>query len=96
MDEQTRTAVEISKLTFLVENLYALVLRELGAEEHDVDRLADEMRRQATALPARTYGPQSSPQRQREHLELLAHRLDSFWSDVRERIRSDQGRNGQP
>lgn len=90
MDEPTRIAVELSKLTFIVENLYALVLRDFGADESDVDRLADEMRRQATALPARTYGPEASPDRQREYLELLAHRLDSFWSGVRERIRSAQ------
>ncbi len=88
MDENTRYAVELSKLNFLLENLYALVLREAGAGADDVLSVADEMRRQATDLPGTSYGPKPSPEKQQQFSELLGHRLDMFWAGVQERMLS--------
>lgn len=88
MDEQTRFAVEISKINFLLENLYAISMRNAGIDADGVEVVADEMRRQATDLPAKSYGPEPTPKAQREYMELLGHRLDAFWSGVQERLRS--------
>ena len=92
MDEIERISIELGKINFLLDSLYALVLRDMGATAADIGPLADEMRRQATELPATVYGQQPSPERLRQHTELLAARLDQFFVGVRKRLETDQAR----
>ncbi len=79
-------SVELSKINFVLENLYALTLHRFGASADDVDDLADEMRRQFTELPATTYGEQQSPEAEAEWRERGGDRLDRFFAGVRHRI----------
>lgn len=83
--------IELSKINFLLENLYALVFRELGADPEDIDGVADEMRRQIS-LPASTYGGAPTQEELRQFQEIAAQRLDMFFAGVRSRLRSDQDR----
>ncbi len=91
MDEKSEAFIEVefSKINFLLENLYALVLRELGANHEDVPRLAEEICRQAT-LPATVYGAETSEEQLAALQELSSHRLAMFFARVRDRLRSDQ------
>lgn len=85
-------SVEISKINFLLENLYALYLRDMGVSHDQIPAFADEMVRQAV-LPGTTYGPGSlSKEEQEARQDLLEHRLAMFASGVRDRLASDQGR----
>lgn len=52
--------IEVSKINFLLENLYAVNFRNHGATPDDVDGVSDELCRQAL-LPATTYGPDQDP-----------------------------------
>jgi hypothetical protein len=87
MDETT--AVELTKINFILENLTTLILQQFGASASDVTRIADEMRRQATEVPGTTYGPGSLDKDR--YLELLGQRLDIFWAGVRDRLAQGQG-----
>jgi len=89
MEMEERAAVEFSKINFLLENLYALVLRELGASHEDVPRLVDEICRQAE-LPATIFGETPSEEEMAAMQEQLSLRLAMFFSGVRERLRSDR------
>lgn len=86
--DDLRHVAEISKINFLLENLYGLVLREIGASHEDIPRLTDEICRQAM-LPGSTYGPAGTPEETSAQTELVAHRLAVFFSGVRDRLRSD-------
>jgi len=83
--------VELSKINFLLENLYAIVFRKLGATADDMEGVATEMVRQAS-LPASTFGREMPPEEMRQYQEMLAQRLDIFFAAVRQRLASDQGR----
>ncbi len=80
--------VELSKINFLLEILFAVVLRNDGIDPDGVAALADEVRRQATELPQTTYGQEPTEQQRLQHTELLAQRLDMFFSGVRYRVQS--------
>lgn len=80
--------VELSKINFLLENLYALTLRNMGATSDEIPVLADEIRRQATELPATSYGKEPSEEEMRQHTEMVGQRLDMFFAAVRERMQT--------
>jgi hypothetical protein len=82
--------IELSKLNFLLENLYALVLQGLGATPDDVETLATEMVNQCR-LPASTFGAAISREELLQGQEMLAQRLDLFFAGVRQRISTDRG-----
>ncbi|WP_419808364.1 hypothetical protein [Sphingomonas sp.] len=88
MDDTTALGAELSKINFLLENLYALVLRDMGAGAEHVAGIADEMRRQLTDLPADVHG--SGPADTDQLQEVAAQRLDMFWARVRDRLASAQ------
>lgn len=77
--------VEISKLNFLLENLYAITLKDHGATPENVDEFSEELCRQAM-LPARPYGSQPEEQKLLEFQEKLSHRLAMFLAAVRDRV----------
>lgn len=83
-------SLEISKINFLLENLYAITFRDHGADADDVHRIADEMRRQFTELPASAYGWSPTPEELRQYAEAAAQRMDLFFAAVRDRLRSAQ------
>lgn len=89
MDEEWmhRTSIELSKINFLLENMYAVSLRDHGAGPEDVDDLSDEMCRQAL-LPATIYGADQGPEHLQQFQELLGHRLAMFFAGVRKRLES--------
>ena len=87
MDNDLRFGAELTKINFLLENLYALVLRDAGASHEDVPDLADEVCRQAS-LPADVYGPNDDAEAIAALSELVEHRIASFFARVQDRMRS--------
>lgn len=87
MDDDLRFGAELTKINFLLENLYAMFLRDAGATHEDVSDMSDEVCRQAS-LPAVVYGPEADPATAKAHAELVEHRLASFFSRVQDRMRS--------
>lgn len=87
MDSE-RIEAEISKINFLLENLWATHLRDAGVSHEDVPQLADELSRQAL-LPAGQYGggDEASVARQQD---LVAHRIQMFFVAIRDRLRQVQ------
>jgi len=83
MDDQP-LSVELSKINFLLENLYAMTLKNHGAALSDIDDLADEMSRQAM-LPPTIYGSAPAPTEIQAAQEMLAHRLAMFFAGVKDR-----------
>lgn len=84
---------ELSKINFLLENLYARTLVNHGYCPDDVEDLADEMCRQAQ-LPGTRYGSVDE-EFEAEQRDLLEQRLAMFFSQVRDRVKQAQGRDGR-
>lgn len=82
-----RFGAELTKINFLLENLYALYLRDQGISHDRIPDLSDEMCRQA-ALPGPTYGPGDDEEAIRQLQELVEHRIAGFFSRVQDRLRS--------
>lgn len=87
MDDNFRFSAELTKVNFLLENLYALVLRDAGATHDDVPDLSEEICRQAR-LPAQVYGPEDDADSRAAHADLVEQRIASFFARVRDRMRS--------
>lgn len=87
MDNDLRFSAELTKINFLLENLYALHLRDAGATHEDIPDLSDEVCRQAT-LPPDVYGPDDDPEAIAALSELVEHRIASFFARVQDRMRS--------
>lgn len=87
MDDDLRFGAELTKINFLLENLYAMFLRDVGATHEDVSEISDEVCRQAR-LPAVVYGPETDQATAGAHAELVEHRLASFFARVQDRMRS--------
>lgn len=87
-DWQRAIEIEVSKLTYLLENLYAVSFRDHGATPDDVDAMSDEMCRQAL-LPATSYGSDPRQEELHQFQELLSHRLAMFFARVRDRVAQD-------
>lgn len=85
--ERIALAAEISKINFLLENLYAIVLRDAGASHADIPELAEEVVRQA-GLPGTVYGSGTDPETTAAIREMVGHRIAMFFSQVQERLRS--------
>lgn len=79
--------IEVSKLNFLLEGLYALRFTDHDADPSDVDAASDEFCRQAM-LPPSSYGPDQDPEYMQQFQEMLSHRLAMFFSGVRKRVES--------
>lgn len=91
MDDEFRFGAELTKINFLLENLYALCLRDAGATHEDVPDLSEEICRQAR-LPAQSYGPDDDAVRNAAFSELVEHRIATFFARVQDRMRStDEG-----
>jgi len=93
MDDQLRTNAELTKINFLLENLYAMHLRDIGVTHEDVSDLSDEVCRQA-ALPPQVYGPDDDQEALRELSELVEHRIATFFGRVQDRMRSAEPDDG--
>lgn len=92
MDDDLRFGAELTKINFLLENLYALYLRDQGVSHDRIPELSDEMCRQA-ALPGQVYGPGDDAEALRDLSELVEHRIAGFFSRVQDRMRSaEEGR----
>lgn len=87
MDDDLRWAAEFSKINFLLENLYAMYIRDTGSTHDDVPDLADEVCRQA-ALPPQVYGPGDDAEGLAALSELVEHRIAMFFARVQDRMRS--------
>ncbi|MGE4321951.1 MAG: hypothetical protein AB7E60_02855 [Sphingobium sp.] len=81
---------EISKINFLLENIYAVSMRSHGASPSDVDGISDEMCRQCEQNAGTSYGADLSREEMQRQQEMLSHRIAMFFSGVRERLQSDQ------
>ncbi len=92
MDDDLRLGAELTKINFLLENLYALYLRDCGVSHTRIPHLADELCRQAT-LPAQVYGPDEDGEALRQLSELVEHRIASFFSRVQDRMRSAEDKD---
>ncbi len=93
MDDALRTAAELTKINFLLENLYALHLRDAGVTHEDVPDLSEEVCRQAR-LPAQTYGPDDDQEGLAALSELVEHRIATFFARVQDRMRSAESDEG--
>lgn len=91
MDDQWMRGieVEISKLNFLLENLYAISFNDHGETPEKVDEISEEMCRQAL-LPATSYGREVDAAALQEFQEMLAHRLAMFFARVRHRVAQER------
>lgn len=78
---------ELTKINFLLENLYAITLHRLGASHDTLSALENEMARQFE-LPGTVYGPDQDVEGLTAMRELASHRLAMFVSDVQARMRS--------
>jgi len=87
MDDDLRFSAELTKINFLLENLYAVFLHGAGATHDDVPDLSDEVCRQAR-LPGQTYGPEDNAEQLAALYELVEHRIASFFARVQDRMRS--------
>lgn len=87
MDDNLRFGAELTKLNFLLENLYAMFMRDSGFTHHDVSDLSEEIVRQA-GLPAHVYGPDDDRAALEAHAALVEQRIASFFARVRDRMRS--------
>jgi hypothetical protein len=88
VDDDLRITAELTKINFLLENLYALVLRDAGATHEDVPGLSDEVCRQASLPAGSVYGPPGDQAAMAAHTELVEHRIASFFARVQDRMRS--------
>ena len=87
MDEfRISLGAELSKINFLLENLYALTLHRLGASHDEIPDLADEMARQFD-LPGSVHGSGEDAAELAAIHDLASHRLTMFLSGVRDRLR---------
>lgn len=89
MDDELRFGAELTKVNFLLENLYAMHLRDAGLSHEDVSDISDEICRQA-ALPAQVYGPGDDQERLAALSELVEHRIATFFARVQDRMRSGE------
>lgn len=89
-DYRVTLGAELSKINFLLENLYALTLRNMGASHEEIPDLADQMARQFE-LPGGVYGREEDAAELAAIHELASHRLTMFFSGVRDRLRQDAG-----
>jgi len=91
MDDEWMRAfeIEVSKINFLLENLYAINFRDHGADPSDVDDVSDELCRQAL-LPPTTYGKGADPEYMQQFQEMLSHRIAMFFAKVRQRVEGEQ------
>jgi hypothetical protein len=91
MDDEWMRAfeIEVSKVGFLLEGLYAMHFSAHGADFSDVDETSDEFCRQAM-LPPSIYGPDQDPAYMQQFQELLAHRIAMFFAGVRKRLETTQ------
>ncbi|MCW1432027.1 hypothetical protein [Novosphingobium sp. JCM 18896] len=80
---------EISKINFLLENLYAVALRDRGAAADDVPGLAEALLHQASQ-PGTSYGESGGEEEEVAIRELAQHRIAMFFSGVQERLRSHE------
>lgn len=85
--DRVSIGAELSKINFLLENLYALQLRGMGATHEQIPDLAEEMVRQAN-LPGTVYGTDHEDGATDAIRELSAHRIAMFFVGVQERLRS--------
>lgn len=87
-DWRTEIEAEISKINFLLGNLYAVSMRDHGLTPSDVDGVADEMCRQCESLAATSWGQELSPEELQRQQDLVSHRIAMFFAGVRERLAS--------
>lgn len=94
MDRQSRDFIEaeFTAINFLLQNLYAIVLKAHGASPDDLDAFSDEMLRQFETLPS-TGGEDDETHVLRE---TAANRIATFLAHVRARLESDQDRDSRP
>ncbi|MDF0543363.1 hypothetical protein PX699_13475 [Sphingobium sp. H39-3-25] len=92
MDEKWARTIEteISKINFLLENLYAVSFKGHGLTASDVDDVAGEMCRQCEQNPGTSWGAQLSQAEMQQQQEMLSHRIAMFFSGVQHRLRTDQ------
>jgi len=86
-DWREEIEAEISKINFLLENLYAVSMRDHDLSPADVDGVAEELCRQA-ALPGTQWGPERSPEEQMRQQERVVLRIAMFFAGVRKRLAS--------
>ena len=86
--ETVQMGAEIRKINFLLENLYAMVLRDAGATHADIPVLSAEMVRQSQ-LPGTTYGGPANDTDETDAIrELSSARIATFFEHVGARLRS--------
>ena len=86
--DRVTLGAELSKINFLLENLYAMYMRDVGATHDDVPALSAEMVRQA-GLPGTSYGGPANDTAESDAIRLLcSERLETFFDHVQERLRS--------
>jgi len=87
-NERVTLGAELSKINFLLVNLYAMYLRDVGATHGDVPALSAEMVRQA-GLPGTSYGGPANDTDETDAIRQLCNeRLATFFDQVQERLRS--------
>lgn len=90
--DEIRMGAEISKINFLLENIYAIHMRQAGVSHDAVPQIADEFCRQAMLPGTAPYGSEPSEADRAAQQEIVAHRIATFFAGVQERLRTDQTR----
>lgn len=86
--DRVQYGAEISKINFLLENLYALVLRDAGASHEDIPHLRDEMLRQ-WGLPNTRYGGPANDTDETDAIRRIgAERIATFFLGIEKRLQS--------
>lgn len=86
--DRVQMGAEISKINFLLENLYAMVLRDAGATHREIPALSAEMVRQSN-LPGTSYGGPANDTEETDAIrQLSSERIATFFQHVEQRLRS--------
>lgn len=87
--DDVELSAEITKINFLLENLYAFIHVREGGDAHGVDSFAEEALRQFNELPVTQHG--SGHGNGEAIHELASHRLEMFFAGLKRRV-SNAGR----
>lgn len=83
---------ELTKINFILENLFAMVTVSHGATLQQFDGIAAEGMRQFCEMPGQTNTGAPAPANDEIVSDLAAERLATFFRRVRHRLEQAQGR----
>lgn len=85
--EDVRMRAEISKINFLLQNAYVMLMRNAGISHDEVPRFADDLCRKVAEGKMATYGQEPSEAERAVRSDLLEGRIAEFFAGVQHAMR---------